>query len=193
MRCLPFSILFNSFSSSSWKYGPIGHIPISKLLWKEVVKPGDLVIDATAGNGHDSMDLAKLALTSTSGYVHCIDIQERAIASTKERLQKDLPVEVFKRISFHCQSHECFPSEILRNSASLICYNLGYLPGNNRNLMDGANLIITRTESTLKSLEVAMSVVKENGLISVTCYRGHEGGEFFSLIFTTVFYPVIFW
>jgi tRNA1(Val) A37 N6-methylase TrmN6 len=180
MKCLPFSILFNSFSTNSWKFGPVGHLPLSKLLWKEVVKPGDLVIDATAGNGHDSLCLAKLALTSTSGYLHCIDIQKKAISSTKEKLQKDLPAEVFKRIDFHCQSHESFPAEISKSSASLICYNLGYLPENNRNLINPADLVITRTESTLKSLDIAMSLVKETGLISVTCYRGHRGNNVFS-------------
>lgn len=41
----------------------------------QVVKPGDVVIDATCGNGADSMALAQLALTDQSGRLYCIDIQ----------------------------------------------------------------------------------------------------------------------
>jgi hypothetical protein len=41
----------------------------------QVVKPGDVVVDATCGNGADSLALAHLALTDQSGKLYCIDIQ----------------------------------------------------------------------------------------------------------------------
>ena len=56
--------------------------------WKEWIIPGDIVIDATCGNGNDTLFLANCALTSTSGTVYAIDIQSEAIANTRARIEK---------------------------------------------------------------------------------------------------------
>lgn len=45
---------------------------------------GDIVIDATMGNGHDTQFLAELV--GENGHVYAFDIQESAVANTKERL-----------------------------------------------------------------------------------------------------------
>ena len=52
-------------------------------LWNSIIRAGDTVIDATCGNGHDSLVLAKQTLTKTSGHLYCIDIQQSAILSTQ--------------------------------------------------------------------------------------------------------------
>ena len=49
-------------------------------------------------------------------------------------------------------------------------FNLGYLPGGDRNL-------VTRTDSTLAALEQAVNLTAPNGILSVMCYPGHEGGD----------------
>ena len=47
----------------------------------EVVTKEDIVVDATMGNGHDTLFLAKLAKK-----VYAFDIQEQAVEKTRQRL-----------------------------------------------------------------------------------------------------------
>ena len=49
----------------------------------EVVTKEDMVVDATMGNGHDTLFLAKLAKK-----VYAFDIQEQALEKTQERLDQ---------------------------------------------------------------------------------------------------------
>ncbi len=152
-----------------WEYGPAGHLNVAKLMWSKVLKVGDTAIDATCGNGHDSLNIAKLCLSPHSGVLHCIDIQSVAVENTKRKLSTELPSDLEQRVHYHICSHEDFPSSILRDSVSLICYNLGYLPGKKYG-------IISQTKSTVASLNVATTLIKPLGLLCVTAYPGHQGG-----------------
>lgn len=138
--------------------------------WGKIVKPGDQIIDATCGNGHDTLALANLALTDHSGRVWAIDIQECALIQAKEFLKENLSVSCYSRIEFIQNSHATFPNSIVPNSISLIAYNLGYLPQNNKN-------ITTQVDSTLRSVQAALPLIKEKGAISIICYPGHEEGK----------------
>ena len=53
----------------------------------EYVKEGDLCIDATMGNGNDTLLLSRLC--GKKGHVLAFDIQEMALANTRERLEKE--------------------------------------------------------------------------------------------------------
>ncbi len=64
------------------------HLDLAHDYWRRIVRPGDTVIDATCGNGADTLMLAKLALTESSGHLYALDIQESAIEETKQRLEK---------------------------------------------------------------------------------------------------------
>lgn len=140
------------------------------------------MIDATCGNGHDSLLLGKLALTGSTGTLYCIDIQQEAIESTRrafyasENFSEELKSCFPERIKFVCGSHESFPEEVAPNSVALIAYNLGYLPGQRRNA-DEAAFVRTEAATTLSSIGRASELLKEGGLLSVTAYPGHEGGE----------------
>ena len=162
-------------------YGPLTHIKMSKHIWSTLVKPGDTVIDATCGNGNDAVYLSSLALTSESGLLYCIDIQPEAIRSTEERFQRHpvaLKEQWNRRVKFICKSHETFPTEIEPGSVSLICYNLGYLPGKLRTNQEDIITCheVTNAVSTGESLRNAVPLVKEGGLISITAYPGNPGG-----------------
>lgn len=183
------AFLLQSFSVPSWKSNVISHLNLSKLIWKDYLKVGNHVIDATVGNGFDSLAIAPLILSSSSGKLYCIDIQESAIDKTKERLQKKLPVDLYQRVEFYCQSHSTFPATIPSESVDMICYNLGYLPGKPRknnstpdfpqdqNIATLEEPIITRASSTLQSIEHGMKLLKSNGLFSITAYPGHKYGD----------------
>lgn len=139
------------------------HLDLTKAYWKEHVRPDELIIDATCGNGYDTLFLAQLPLSKVVG----IDIQPEAIKNTKNILEKHGVVD---RVILNCGSHESFEWLKLPDRPKLIVYNLGYLPGGNKTLT-------TQTETTLASLRSAMSVLGDNGAISVTCYPGHSEGE----------------
>jgi hypothetical protein len=158
----------------AWNLGPLGYLKMSKFIWKDIVTPGSIVIDATCGNGHDSSFLGKLCLAEPGkGSLYCIDIQQQAIDSTKKKLSSEFTTEMMERIKFVCASHEAFPSEIPQSSVSLVVYNLGYLPG----VRGGKDeRLKTRTLSTMASLRNAIPLISENGLISITTTPGHEGG-----------------
>jgi ubiquinone/menaquinone biosynthesis C-methylase UbiE len=127
------------------------HIDLAHRYWQDIVTFGDIVIDATCGNGHDTLMLAKLALNNDLGNVYALDIQACAIAKTKELLTHELPMDLLPRVHFIEGSHETFPDQIQEKSVKLIVYNLGYLPGGNKSLT-------TRTSSTLHSLAAAQKL-----------------------------------
>lgn len=154
---------------SGQRIGVSGHIPLSHTLWKQSVKLGDVVIDATCGNGFDSEYLAQMTCTKSSGTLHCIDIQEVAVSNTSTKILRSLGHDIWKRVKFHVGSHVQFPKEILPQSVQLIVYNLGYLP-------KGDMEIVSQAQETVESLKNALPLLQRRGVLSVTCYRGHAGG-----------------
>ena len=60
-------------------------------------------------------------------------------------------------------------------SVSLVVYNLGYLPSQDRGQED--IYLKTNMNTTLQSITSACSLLKEGGLLSVTAYPAHEGGQ----------------
>lgn len=165
------TVIQDSFSNLR---GVDGHIPLSHTLWTQTIRKGDVVIDATCGKGLDSLVLSKLALSRDSGLLYCIDIQERAIKDTRDRLCNEYGEDFLRdRMKFIQSDHAVFPSEIESGSVSAIVYNLGYLPGTHK---DGTDRIITRTESTMKSFDAALCLLKLGGVLSVTAYRGQASG-----------------
>ena len=145
------------------------HIDLAHQYWEKILKPGDFAIDATCGNGHDTLKLAEILLKKEPfGSVIAIDIQEEAIARTKDLLQSRLP-DPSRHIHLYCQSHASFPPLSSKHPIRLIVYNLGYLPKGNKQLT-------TQTKSTLESIHQALNLIMPNGAISITCYPGHEEG-----------------
>ena len=128
------------------------------------LKNGDSVLDATAGNGYDTLKVAKLV--QPNGNVVAIDIQKKAIEATKAKLTE-------AKLSHLCELHLGNHGEYLgkiNQSFDCILFNLGYLPGSDKK-------IITTAKDTLSALNQSQSLLKENGALFVTAYRQHEGGK----------------
>ncbi len=143
-------------------------IDLAHNLWKEILKPSDLVIDATCGNGKDSLFLAQILLP-LKGSLYCIDIQEKALENTKALLEREL-LQFLPHVQFYKQSHETLPPAPSSLLVKLIVFNLGYLP-------TGDKSITTQVDSTLLSLSNALTILSPGGLISITCYPGHLEGK----------------
>lgn len=138
---------------------PFSHIDIAHTFWQKIVKPGDIVVDATAGNGHDSLFLASL----TPGKIIAFDIQQAALDATKERLG-NFPIYLYNIC------HSRMQEIVEPASATLIAFNLGYLPGGNKALT-------TMLDTTISALKASLSCLKPGGLLSITCYPGHPEGQ----------------
>lgn len=145
--------------------------PLTQIVKEELsvlISPGDIVIDATAGNGHDTAFLA--ASVGNQGQVFAFDIQQQAIDNTRARLSGK---QLDKQVTLFHASHDCMldliPKE-LQKKISVIMFNLGYLPGADKSM-------ITQTTSTLSALQQSLLLLKENGVLSIMLYPGHAGGE----------------
>lgn len=145
------------------------HLDLAHDYWNRLLQPGDRVIDATGGNGYDSLYLAGRCLSQASGELYVMDVQEEAIEESRRRLQGELEGALFERVVFLQQCHSTFPATLSEQSVKLIVYNLGYLPGGHKEKT-------TQVSTTLESLKKALDLVMRGGAISITCYPGHEEG-----------------
>ena len=137
------------------------------LIVSEYLQPGDQAVDATAGNGHDSLFLAEQV--GGNGKLFAFDIQEQALSATARRLQEagqDRQLNLVHRGHEHLR--DSLPPESI-GRIQAVMFNLGYLPHSDKTT-------ITRQDNTLPALEQAHAVLAPGGIISVLAYRGHPGG-----------------
>jgi predicted methyltransferase len=142
-------------------------LPFAKNLLKKAIKPGDVVVDATVGNGYDTVFLAELV--GESGQVFGFDIQEEAIEASKERLALQCLSE---RVTIFHAGHEQLGQLIPDNyhgKVSGTIFNLGYLPGSDK-------AIVTRPETTIAAIQQLLEISKPEGVIVLVIYHGHKGG-----------------
>lgn len=127
-------------------------LPFTRVLMDMAVKEGDIAVDATVGNGHDTLYLAERV--GEKGHVFGFDIQQEAIASTSARLQEH---HLLERVTLFQASHdqliEKIPDVYHGHIAGAI-FNLGYLPG-------GDKRIVTKPESTIRAIEQLLQIMKK--------------------------------
>jgi tRNA1(Val) A37 N6-methylase TrmN6 len=139
---------------------------IAHLILRNFLREGDHAVDATAGNGHDTLFLAQCV--GPSGHVHAIDIQEIAISQARTRIAA---ADLSDRVSWHIADHQHMAGFLPDEKFAAIVFNLGYLPGS-----DHHNT--TSRASTLPALHAAATLLRPGGLLSVLSYPGHpEGAE----------------
>lgn len=134
---------------------------------EQLLETGDMCIDATAGNGHDTATMA--GLVGESGKVFAIDIQETAIDSTKSKLEQ---LGFGNRCEYLLGDHAKHLENLLnlhRGEVRAITFNLGYLPGSDKKC-------ITKPQTTLAALHSATQLLGERSALFITAYRGHSGG-----------------
>ena len=125
----------------------------------QVITQEDIVVDATMGNGHDTLFLAKLAKQ-----VYAFDIQEQAIEKTSQRLQE----AGLTNVELLLQGHETVDQFITEVKAAI--FNLGYLPSADKS-------IITQPQTTIEALDKLCQMLVKGGRIAIMIYYGHEGGD----------------
>ena len=130
----------------------------------EQVQPGDICIDDTMGNGNDTILLSSLC--KETGHVYAFDIQEQALAHTRQRL---LDADVPQNYTLLLESHTNMDHYVQSESVSCIVFNLGYLPG-------GDHTKATHASSSIEALTKSLSLLKKGGLISLCIYSGGDSG-----------------
>ena len=125
----------------------------------QVITKEDIVVDATMGNGHDTLFLAKLAKQ-----VYAFDIQEQALEKTSQRLQE----AGLTNAELILQGHETVDQFVREVKAAI--FNLGYLPSADKS-------IITQPQTTLEALDKLCHMLIKGGRIAIMIYYGHEGGD----------------
>lgn len=138
----------------------------SHTLLKEIIKEGAVVVDATMGNGNDTLFLADLV--GQSGHVYAFDVQKQAVETTREKIIKFAFTE---RTTLLHQGHETIEN-VLPNNTKLTAaiFNLGYLPKSDKQ-------IITKPDTTKQALDGLLKYLLPTGRIIVVVYYGHDGGK----------------
>jgi ubiquinone/menaquinone biosynthesis C-methylase UbiE len=141
-----------------------GPTRLSHLIMASFLRPGDAAVDATCGNGHDTLWLARLV--GPDGRVWGFDIQEQAVSATRQRLAE---AGMAERVELFLAGHESMAAHV-PDRVRGVMFNLGYCPGSDRT-------IITRPETTRTALDQALKLLLPGGVLAITAYPGHDGGE----------------
>jgi predicted methyltransferase len=141
-----------------------------------VLQPGDMAVDLTAGNGHDTAFLCRLV--GAAGGVVAFDIQHQALQRTAERLR-----EQGTKVTWAAPEGPPAPAagallvaachsrldRYVDGPVRAVMANLGYCPG-------GDHALVTRTDTSCAALRAALERLLPGGRITVLLYPGHAGG-----------------
>ncbi|MDA8211677.1 MAG: methyltransferase domain-containing protein [Clostridia bacterium] len=139
-------------------------VTISQRFVAQALGEGDIAVDATAGNGNDTLFLARTV--GPQGQVYAFDIQEDALDKTRRRLAEAGELLQTRLIK---DGHENL-AQYVQGPVAAIMFNLGYLPRGNHE-------IITRPETTCRAIEAGLELLGPRGIMSIVVYSGHPGGD----------------
>ncbi len=132
------------------------------------LQQGDIAIDATIGNGHDTLFLAQQV--TAIGKVYGFDIQAAAIYATQQRLKAANVLDCVQLMQIGHQFMAQYIPISHHQKIKAIMFNLGYLPHGDKNM-------ISQAETTLLGLEAAKQLLALQGVMSILAYPGHLGGD----------------
>ncbi|HHT47132.1 MAG TPA: methyltransferase domain-containing protein [Firmicutes bacterium] len=128
------------------------------------VSEGEQVVDATCGNGRDTLFLAELV--GEKGKVFSFDIQAEALSKTRRLLEAN---NLLSRVHLIQSGHEHI-QDYVHGKIAAVMFNLGYLPG-------GDHKIVTRPDTTVAALSKSLQLLRTGGIVTIVVYSGHKGGR----------------
>ncbi|WP_102345223.1 class I SAM-dependent methyltransferase [Bacillus sp. Marseille-P3661] len=144
-------------------------LPFAHSLLANAVHDGDIAIDATIGNGNDTALLAELV--GEQGKVYGFDIQEKALENTYTLLKEK---QLDNRATLFHESHDQIEILIPKDETKKVkaaIFNLGYLPGGDKN-------IVTTPSRTINAIRQLLSIMPYGGIIILVVYHGHPEGMY---------------
>ncbi len=143
-----------------------GPIAFCHQLLRELVKRGDVVVDATIGNGHDTLVLAELV--GPDGLVYGFDVQQSAIQATSARLEAKGFEQRARLVNVGHEQAFALVDVHHRRSLRAVVFNLGFLPG-------GDKSVATEAGTTVAALSSLTPLIADGGLLLLVLYNGHTG------------------
>lgn len=133
----------------------------------DYISESSILIDATCGNGHDTLMLAG----KPHAKIYAFDIQQAAASATQKLLISECYEEELNNgtISIICDSHTNMNRHVIEK-ADVIMFNLGYLPGGDKNFT-------TNHEDTVYAVNSALDMLADDGVVCITIYSGHDEGK----------------
>ena len=128
------------------------------------ITEGDRVVDATMGNGKDTLFLCELV--GESGHVYAFDVQAEAVERTRQRVEE---AGYSDRTTLFLAGHQTM-AEHVPAGVQAVMFNLGWLPG-------AEHIVTTKTNTTLEAVRAAVSLIVPGGIVTVCVYPGHEEGS----------------
>lgn len=128
-------------------------------------KPGGAYLDATCGNGHDTLFLCKLA--GPGGRVLGLDIQPRAVEATNARLAAAGCAEVGRAV---LGDHAALLDFVAPESQDGIVFNFGWLPG-------ADHAVHSTAGASVQALKAALTALRPGGLLAAVLYSGRVIGS----------------
>jgi hypothetical protein len=116
----------------------------------------NVALDGTLGNGFDCDFLSENFKT-----VYAFDIQNVAIENYSKKNKEN--------VVLINDSHENI-SKYINEEIDVAIYNLGFLPGGDKN-------VTTKADGTIKSVALALEMLKCGGFVTIAVYVGHEEGK----------------
>jgi predicted methyltransferase len=144
-----------------------GILPFTRSILEQVIQEGDTVVDATMGNGIDTLFLA--TRVGPTGTVLAYDVQEAALAKTRQRLEQE---GCLGQTRLFLKGHETVAEELEQLNAPITAamFNLGYRPGGDKD-------IVTQPATTIQALHALRQSLKKSGIITLVIYPGHDEGQ----------------
>ena len=135
------------------------------------VQPGNICVDATCGNGVDTLFLAEKV--GKEGCVYGFDIQKKAIEETNYRLES---ADQRTQVVLFCAGHETMKEQLLERDGEIAghvaaaIFNFGYLSG-------GDYAIHTRAETSIKAMSQCQELLAVGGIMALCIYSGGDTGH----------------
>ncbi|QCX32627.1 SAM-dependent methyltransferase [Caloramator sp. E03] len=133
---------------------------MAKNLIEKKLNSEDIVVDATLGNGNDTLFLSGIV---KYGKVYSFDIQKVAVDNFNIILKKNN----ISNVILINDGHENM-DKYITDGVKAVMFNLGYLPKGNKN-------IVTKPETTIAALEKGLKLLLPGGLITIVAYPHEEG------------------
>jgi glycine/D-amino acid oxidase-like deaminating enzyme len=146
--------------------GPVRVAELAHAAVRAAAGPGETVVDATAGNGRDTVFLA--GLVGAGGRVIAFDVQPLALERTRRRLAAG----GFRNVVMHLRDHAELAAAVPgsdRGRVGAVMFNLGFLPGGDRARTTSAG-------STVRALESALEFLRAGGVATVIAYPASSSG-----------------
>lgn len=149
----------------------ISAVTLSHKVLLDKLRTAKYIVDATVGNGNDTLYLA--ANSPAAAKLYAFDIQQVALDIAQRKLAAE---NLADKTTFILANHATL-DQFIDEKVDVAMFNLGYLPG-------GDHAVTTIAKTTITAITKVLAILSLNGLVGIIAYPGHDQGseEYYSLV-----------